>query len=258
METGALTIEEQIDRDRIEAARADISDGLLQYLQEVDEIATKLAVVEEADHREARRVRDMLKRDERDRREEARREEARVEVSEGKFAALHDATIGPTREQLARGRFRSYTVDKQKGSVRSVTTVRRVLTDRLVQLHNRGVLDDDQLGACVWYRRQWEATGFASGPQTSKFTLAPAGRPRLDHLPPTEVAWEAWQLYRFARDGISPEVRGLFELVVLDEYTIKDAGRASRCGFANASAAFIRAALELHGRVSHLLPIRSL
>jgi DNA-directed RNA polymerase specialized sigma24 family protein len=136
--------------------------------------------------------------------------------------------------------------------------LRRVTTDRLLQLHGRGVLDDDQLIACVWYRRRWEETGLATGPQTSKLAPSVRGDPARDHLPRTEAAWESWHLYRYARDGVPADVRALFELVVLDGLGMKAAARASNCRYANSAAAFRRGALALHETIRHLLPVRQL
>ena len=204
---------------------------------------------------ERKRVTDLLSRDEADRRAEADRLKAEREIAEGRFANIAAATLGPTPEQLAGGRFEPVMVERKSGTVRAVRTVRRVMPDRLLQLYNRAVLDDDTLAACLWYRRTWEDADLRAAPSVGRLEPTIRGTPARDHLPRTEQGWEARKLIRFAWEGLPTDVRGIFEAVVLHEMSVDEAARVARCRYANAAAAFRRGALALHGRIAHLLPI---
>lgn len=252
-------INAQIEADRIAAARDDIAMGLANYLLEADASIPRLERAFAAATTERIRVESIIANDRVDRRRERRRKDALLEVQAGNFAALDDAVIGPTPEQEAKAPFVGYTAEKVEGTVRDVRTVRRLMPDRLVQLHSRGVLDDDLFVACTWYRSRWQEAGLTGAPKVARYSMAGSGgQTRTDLLPQTEAAWEAWHLYRFAKDGIPDDVRGLFELVALDGWGLADAARIARCRYANSSAAFRRGALELYDTIKHLLPIRQL
>ncbi|WP_334656745.1 hypothetical protein [Sphingomonas panaciterrae] len=229
--------------------RGEVSEGLADR---VERLLT-------AKKRERQRAADLLERDRICAAADARREAAQVEVEDGTFVNLGDASDGPTPEQLSKGEFRQFTIEGRDGTVRDGKALRRVIPDRLVQLHSRGVLDDDTFAACAWYRKAWEDTGLGITVSAGSYTpVIRGGTPRRDHLPKSAIGWEAWEDYRFARDGIPLAFRTIVDLVVLDNDTIEEAARKARVGFRNASAAFRQGALELHGAIKHRLPVRQL
>jgi hypothetical protein len=216
-------------------------------------------VIAAAIERERQRVARLLRRDRLDAKADARREAAQIEVEEGVFVNLTDASDGPTNEQLAKGEFRPFTVEGRDGTVRDSTAQRRVIPDRLIQLYNRGVLDDDTFPACAWYRKAWEETGLGITVSAGSYTpVIRGGSPRRDHLPKSALGWEAWNDYAFARDGIPAPFRTIVDLVVLDNETLEDAARTARVGFRNASATFRHGVFALHDTIKHLLPVRQL
>jgi hypothetical protein len=212
-----------------------------------------------AREREKRRVAGLLKRDRTDAKADERRVAAQIEVEEGVFVNLTDASDGPTPEQLTKAEYRPFTVEGRDGTVRDSKAMKRVIPDRLIQLYNRGVLDDDTFPACAWYRKAWEETGLGITVSAGSYTpVIRGGSPRRDHLPKSAIGWEAWEDYRLARDGIPLPFRTVVDLVVLDNETIEDAARKARIGFRNASATFRHGVFALHAAIGHLLPVRQL
>lgn len=205
---------------------------------------------------ERARQRAIARRDVEDRQAEQLREAARINVESGNLASLDDARLGPTPEQLEKAEYRTVQIEAPEQTAREVTTLRRVTESRIVQLHQRGVLDDDMFAACRWYRERWERSGLDTGAAIAAYDGDPRGEKLYGVMPRTEAQAEARSDWRFARSTIPLDVVGLFESVVLAELTISDAARASGCRYANAQAAFVRGALALHGGIAHLLPIR--
>lgn len=195
------------------------------------------------------RVAAMLQRDADDREADRLRAIAVAQVENGEFVNLDDTVMPPTREQLSKGDFVPYTPRGEEGTVRSVRTVRRRITSQLVILHSRGVLDDDQLSACKWYRDRYEAAQMEPAAGVGGYGASVRGDPVYGHLPSTEWAAEARADFRWAQAFIPDDVRAMFNLVILDDVPIQEAARKGRCRFANASAAVRRGSLHLHGGV---------
>jgi hypothetical protein len=205
---------------------------------------------------EERRVADLLRRDRIDRAAEVRRIEARIRVSNGDPGSLADAAIGPTPEWLERTEHMPVTAGREHWTEQTVKTVRRVVAARIFQLHNRGVLDDDTFAAARWYRTAWDMSGLDGGASIAAYGSDPRGEKAFGMMPRTETQAEARADFRFAQAGLPSELAPLFDRVVLHEDTLADAARATRQRYANATAAFRLAASLLHGRISHLLPVR--
>ncbi|CDO34059.1 hypothetical protein [Novosphingobium sp. KN65.2] len=106
---------------------------------------------------ERRRVKAVIERDRADRARDDMREAAQLEVSDGNFVHLDDTVMEPTPEWKAKGDVERFTPKAPDGTVRSVSTVRRVRTPIINQLHGRGSITDDQRAALEWYRDQFEA-----------------------------------------------------------------------------------------------------
>lgn len=206
----------------------------------------KITVAEQ----ERTRVEALLQRDAEEREQERRREMAVKQVENGEFANLHDTVMPPTPEQLAKGDFIPFTPRGEDGTVRSVRTVRRRVTSQLVILHSRGVLDDDLLAACKWYRDRYEAAQMDPAAGVGSYGASIRGDRIYGHLPSTEWAAEARADFRWAEAFIPTDVRAMFNLVILGDCAIQEAARVGRCRFANAAAAVKRGALELLGGIA--------
>ena len=192
------------------------------------------------------RVEQLLARDAADAERERRRDMAVKQVENGEFANLDDTVMLPTPELMSKGEFVPYTPKGLDDTVRSVRTVRRVITDTLLVLYQRGVLDDDLFGACRWYRERYEAGQLEAHVGIASYGESVRGDPLFGHLPRTAWAAEARSDFRYAQSFIRPDVRTIFELVCLQSQSLKDASRLSRCRFKNAAAAFRQGALDLH------------
>lgn len=206
---------------------------------------------------EKARVRNLLRRDRLDREVEARRTAARAELDRGRPVNITDASIGPTPEHAAKVPFEPYRVEKHEGTVRDVETVRRVSVNRVKQLHDRGVLTDDTYPACLWYQRQWEGCGFVLGATAASWGDQVRGDPDYRLGPKTPAQWESRRNFRFARKAIPYDMIGIFDLVVLEEFSIREAAQISKCRYSNAPKVVQAAALRLLGGIAHLLPVRA-
>lgn len=204
---------------------------------------------------EAERVAGILKRDADDAERERRREIAVAQVASGEFANLDDTVVPPTAEMLEKGAFTPYTPRGLDDTVRSVRTVRRVITDTLLVLHQRGVIDDDLFAACRWYRDRYEAAQLQAHVGVASYGESVRGDPAFGHLPRTAWAAEARSDFRYAQSFIREDVLGIFENVCLHSQSLKEAARTGRCRFKNAAAAFLQGALDLHGGIAHRLKI---
>ena len=199
---------------------------------------------------EKERVADLLRRDREDADTERRRRMAVQQVENGEFANLDDTVVKPTPELLTKGEFVPYTPKGLDDTVRSVRTVRRRITSQLVTLHSRGVLDDDLLAACKWYRDRYEAAQLEPAASVASYGASVRGDPIYGPLPTTEWAAEARSDFRWATSFIPTDVRASFDLVILDDMPIQQAARAGRCRYANTAGAVKRGALHLFDGIS--------
>ena len=206
---------------------------------------------------EPERIVQLLKRDRQDNRAELARITAGQEIVAGKFDNLAATVLLPTPEQLRHGKFEPFTPDKTMGTVRSTEGLRRVQVNRIVQLHQRGVLTDDTYPACLWYRRTWEACGFTTGIGAVALSERIGGEKNYGLLARTEMEVEARGLFAMAGRAMPHDMRGTFDRVVLEEMSITDAARAARCRYTNVTAVVRHAALLLFGAIQHLLPVRA-
>jgi len=105
--------------------------------------------------------------------------------------------------------------DDQRAMVRSTQTqtVRRLT--KLEKLYARQVVDMRELKACEWYRGAHEARYDTLGVTAQWGSAGGGGTGLRDHLPKTKEQQAAFADFDFARAGISPTIRPLFERVVL-------------------------------------------
>lgn len=202
---------------------------------------------------EAERVAGILKRDADDAERERRRAIAVAQVASGEFANLDDTVVPPTAEQLEKGEFTSYTPRGEKGTVRSVRTVRRLHITQITYLLSRGVLDEDLYRACRWYRDRFDAAQLAPGAGVQSYGDSVRGDRIYGHLPHSQWAAEARSDYRWASSFIPSNVCKLFDMVVLEDVTIGTAAMLTRCNYRNGRASFLKGAHSLFGGISYRL-----
>lgn len=205
---------------------------------------------------EAARVRAILERSREDQVAEYRRKVAEIEIEDGKTINLEDTLVSPTPEQLQRSQYARVDVDVEYQRDQPVQTYQNVGESRILQLHWRGVIDDQQFIACRYYRERWEMGGLAGLPGVALYGEMSSGGDRYyGHMPKSEAAVAAREDYRWARKLISAKFVELFEAVVLHEATFGEAAKKVRCRKALAALRFKMAASELHMGILHLMPI---
>ena len=101
-------------------------------------------------------------------------------------------------------------------------TVRR--QSKIDELRIRGLLDDDEAKACEWYHRA-HALRYDTLGVTAKYGDGGGGsKKNYDHLPKTRDQEDAWRNFEFAREGISPPIRPMFERIVLHNWPVGKLG----------------------------------
>ena len=209
--------------------------------------------------READRVAAIILRDQTERDRDLRRIEARVEIAQGKFVNLDESKDTLPHEQLEAWQskdpehandFEHVTVRLPEETIREYQTIRRV--DRVGKLFKTRKIDIEEFACCLWYRNQWERSGL-DPLIASNFDPKFGSGPRdFGHLARTAAQAEARDEYRWARSYIPDDVVGLFDQVVLNDHSVREASRLSRCRFANGPAAFRRGLL---GLIVYVAPI---
>lgn len=204
---------------------------------------------------ERARVEALLKRDAEDREREHRRVMARMQVENGEFANLDDTVIPPTPEWSAKAETVPYTPKGEDGTIRSVKTVRRLLISQIAYLYSHGTLDDDMFAACRWYKDRWEAAEMEPSAPVASYGESIRGDLVYGHLPRTQWAAEARADFRFAQRFIPSEVLRIFNLIVLEDQTLRDVSAFLHRGDRYVKAALLAGALALHGGIAHRLEI---
>lgn len=167
------------------------------------------------------RVDAIIARDKADAARERMREEAALEVSEGVFVHLDDTVVEPTPEWLEHGETERFTPKAPDGTVRSVSTVRRVKTPIVDRLHRRGLITDDQHLACLWYSEQWEAARLDGRYKSNHLSLTGntgGGGAGMSQAPMAATAHEAEAraMIRAARSAMTAMYLRFFDAVVID------------------------------------------
>lgn len=181
--------------------------------------------------RERRRVDQLLRRDAKERQREDRRRDAISVAASGGVPDNEAMTVPPTREWKNHGEYGTVTVrEGQNPNDPPVRTVRRITAQRIFKLHQSGVIDDDRYKACHIYRTTYEGSGYDGRCTTTRFNptgvTSPSG---YDLLPRTEAEAIKRDLFRRMQSWIEPRMVNIFDLVVLGDRTLKQAGIEGRC-----------------------------
>lgn len=215
-----------------------------------------VAFIRRKEREEQQRVSVTIAKDAAERRIEQRRKLAAIEKEMGGDPDPVDLAVPPTPELLRSGQFQTISL-REEATETALPTLRRVVTPMIVRLHTSGVLDDDTFPACKWYRDQFEESGLLG-----RYAASQAGgggdrsQPIFGAMARTEWEVTARANFRFARQGVTPRFLAPFDLVVLDDLSMREAERIGRVRNGSMVPIIRAAALELRDQISHLLDIR--
>lgn len=183
---------------------------------------------------ERNRVADMIRNDQINATKESDRSRAEYEVKTGVFVNLTDTVIEPTPEWLEKGDVQKFTPRQMDGTVRELSTVRRVVTPIVVRLHRAGSITDDQAAACIWYRNVAVLAGMEGRHASSQWNATSSIRrgavdAGFGYVPASEAIAAARVAYREARDELPTFYLKFFEKIVLDDLPLRRAARFAKC-----------------------------
>lgn len=187
---------------------------------------------------ERRRVREIIARDRASRTREQMRDQAEREVRNGNFGHIADTVVEPTPEWLEQGDYQAFTPKLPDGHVRSVKTVRsvrRVVTPIVLRMWRADKITDDQARACLWLREIHDKAGLEGRWATSQ--LDGMNRPAMPrrnggiagHIPITLQEAEYRRNYRAALAAIAPRFVRMLVAVVIEDVPLTRAARFARC-----------------------------
>lgn len=202
------------------------------------------------------RVAALIKRDKEYRTKERDRKSAQLEVSEGKFANLSEATDEPTPEWLEKGDVATFVPKQPKGTTKVIRTVKRMKSAMVMRLFFQGKITEDQMRACMWYRDQYEIAGLMGRVKSNHLSLTgnTGGGGGMGQAPMALHAREAEArgLFRSAREAITPFYLKFFDSIVIHDIPPSRAARFARCRNDRAFARFRDTAQEMADHVSQV------
>lgn len=199
---------------------------------------------------EQRRVRGLIERDRAGRIEEALRTVAEIEFADGVMVNLADTVVPPTREWMKQnaGAIEAFTPRQPDGTVRTISTVRRMSASVVMRMARKGQLSDDAAKACQRYAATHEAAGLDGNIPSVNYSRevfsAPATR-----LMFTDAQGEAQSELRAMRAVIPARYRKFFDAVVLRDVPLHRASRFARMRRTAALAHFRELADDVAGVV---------
>lgn len=186
---------------------------------------------------EQQRVRELIERHKADHAREIVRAAAEIELASGKTASILDAVMEPTPEWRQHGDVERYTPRQPDGTVRQVTTVRRVLTPIALRMLRAGKIDNEQYRTCVWYAATYERAGLMGTiPSVQIGREVFGGGP--DRVLFTEAQQDAQRALRRVKAVIPKHEVRFFEAVVIGDVPITRASRFLRAKPAKALKRF--------------------
>lgn len=197
---------------------------------------------------ERARIRAVIARDRLERRREMDREMAELEVRDGVFVNLSDTVIEPTPEWIAKGETEPYTPKQPEGTVRTLSTLRRVMKPVPSRMHAKGKITDEQRDACLWYRDRYEAAGLIGRFKSTHISLTGGGSGGGDAQSPMalhEYEAEARAEFRAARAALTAFYLVFFDAVTLHDIPISRAWRFAKSPKHKAETRFKMVAQEL-------------
>ncbi len=168
------------------------------------------------------RVQSLIRQMQADDAEESIRIDAQRAFENGDTEAFKYLRVEPKEELLAKGRFETIeAVLAHQHDIRT-TTKRRVLVPRVLSLFMEGVIDNEQLICCRWYRDCWEATGLVGQIPSTEYGKEVFAPPQSRDMF-TNFQIDAQENYRIAKSHITARYVSFFEAVVLDDIGLQRA-----------------------------------
>lgn len=202
------------------------------------------------------RVAALIKRDKKDRSRDRDRKAADMEVAEGRFVNLSDTVVEPTPEWLEKGDVTTFVPKQPKGTTKVIRTVKRMKAAMVMRLFFQGKITEDQMRACMWYRDQYEIAGLMGRVKSNHLSLTgnTGGGGGMGQAPMALHAREAEarELFRSARDAITPFYLKFFDSIVIHDIPPSRAARFARCRNDRAFARFRDCAQEMAEHVSQV------
>lgn len=180
---------------------------------------------------EQERVKALIESDLSYRARESVRLAAEIKLSEdpGHTASLLDAVVEPTPEWLRQGESMPFTPKQPDGTVRVVTTRRRVVTGQCLRAFRAGRMTDEQYRACAWYQAIYERSGLEGAVRSADMAREVRGQ-AVSGYTFTDAQLDAQRAYRAARASMPPRWVKFFELVVLNDTAVDRARRIAPSG----------------------------
>jgi hypothetical protein len=150
------------------------------------------------------------------------RRDAQIAAENGDPRALSYLKIEPTPEILSKGEFETVQARLLHQHDIRTTTKRRVLVPKVYDLHLRGVIDNEQLTVCRWYRDCWEATGLIGNIPSTDYSKEVFAAPQSRDMF-TAFQLDNLESFRFAQSAISKRYLGFFEAVILADVGLERA-----------------------------------
>ncbi len=175
---------------------------------------------------------------------ESIRSAAERAAANGDPDSLKYLTISPTPELLAKDKFERVEAKlAHQHDIRTIT-YRRVITPRVVELYQAGIIDQEQLIACRWYRDVHEQTGLTGNVPSTDYSKEVFSSPQhRDFF--TAYMIDAQDHFRAARSSITARWLPFFEAVVLEDVGLRRAMLRSRGDNSKSKAVFRDCAEEL-------------
>lgn len=158
---------------------------------------------------------------------ERARADALIRAANGDPTSAAYLRIEPTPELLAKGRFETVEARLDHQHDIRTTTKRRVLVPRVLDLHQSGLIDHEQLIACRWYRDCWEATGLIGNIPSTDYGKEVFSAPQSRDM---FAGWQidAQEVFRTARAAITARWLPFFDAVTLEDFGLRTAIKRSR------------------------------
>lgn len=199
-----------------------------------DRSRSPMEQIAEAQAREAERVRQMLARDSSDRVADDGRREALERQAQGGYPDPDAIALPPPPEWHQHGEARHVRArpdgNSSFASERPARTWKRVTAPAIERLHADGLITDDGLTACRFYRDAFERSGLLGSYAVSRLGAAGGGGDRVMGLmAATEWEAEARMRFRFCQAVLATYgFAAAFNHVVLDDCPFGMAARLGR------------------------------
>lgn len=157
-----------------------------------------------------------------------------MEVRRGVFINLADTVIEPTREWLEKGPVEKFTPKAPDGTVRSLSTVRRIRSSAVTKLYGQGKVSMEFVFVAIWYRQCYEAAGIEGRYKTSNMSgmnFGSGGGAGQSQHPMAQHESEAdmREAVRSVRKYLGERHAKVFEAIAILDLPLREAARVAKC-----------------------------